>query len=88
MSASTPRTPTFALRRLGEFWRILGPDRPLYAAAIGVQALAAACQYVVPLVPQAVIDGVFSPEGTRMVVRHLDRQRLLLRRALEGADVV
>ena len=65
MSASTPRTPIFALRRLGEFWRILGPDRPLYAAAIGVQAVAAACQYVVPLVPQAVIDGVFSPEGTR-----------------------
>lgn len=83
MSASTPRTPTFALRRLGEFWRILGPDRPLYAAAIGVQALAAACQYVVPLVPQAVIDGVFSPEGTPMGAMSA---RILA--ALGGAEAV
>jgi ATP-binding cassette subfamily B protein len=58
--------PAAALRRLGDLWDILGRDRPLYAAAIAVQGMAACCSYVVPLVPQAVIDAVFSPEGTRV----------------------
>ena len=60
------RTPSFALGRLGDLWIVLGTDRPLYAGAIAVQALAATFSYVVPLVPQAVIDGVFSAPGTRM----------------------
>jgi ATP-binding cassette subfamily B protein len=51
---------------LGDLWIVLGTDRPLYAGAIAVQALAATFSYVVPLVPQAVIDGVFSAPGTRM----------------------
>ena len=63
MSHTQDPTPGRALARLGELWRILGPDRPLYAAAISLQGLAAACQYVVPLVPQAVIDGVLSAGG-------------------------
>lgn len=49
-----------SLARLGELWRILGEDRGLFASAIALQGLAAACQYAVPLVPQAVIDGVFA----------------------------
>ena len=60
------RKPSFALGRLGDLWIVLGTDRPLYAGAIAVQALAATFSYVVPLVPQAVIDGVFSAPGTRM----------------------
>lgn len=60
------RQPSFALGRLGDLWIVLGTDRPLYAGAIAVQALAATFSYVVPLVPQAVIDGVFSAPGTRM----------------------
>jgi len=60
------RTPSFALGRLGDLWIVLGTDRPLYAGAIAVQALAATFSYVVPLVPQAVIDGVFSAPGMRM----------------------
>ena len=60
------RQPSFALGRLGDLWIVLGTDRPLYAGAIAVQALAASFSYVVPLVPQAVIDGVFSAPGTRM----------------------
>lgn len=60
------RQPSFALGRLGDLWLVLGTDRPLYAGAIAVQALAATFSYVVPLVPQAVIDGVFSAPGTRM----------------------
>ncbi len=63
MSHTQDPTPGRALARLGELWRILGPDRPLYAVAISLQGLAAACQYVVPLVPQAVIDGVLSAGG-------------------------
>jgi ATP-binding cassette subfamily B protein len=51
---------------LGDLWIVLGTDRPLYAGAIAVQALAASFSYVVPLVPQAVIDGVFSAPGTPM----------------------
>ena len=60
------RKPSFALGRLGDLWIVLGTDRPLYAGAIALQALAASFSYVVPLVPQAVIDGVFSAPGTRM----------------------
>ena len=60
------RQPSFALGRLGDLWIVLGTDRPLYAGAIAVQALAATFAYVVPLVPQAVIDGVFSAPGTRV----------------------
>ncbi len=66
MTATPARTPSFALGRLGDLWIVLGTDRPLYAGAIAVQALAASFSYVVPLVPQAVIDGVFSAPGTRM----------------------
>jgi ATP-binding cassette subfamily B protein len=51
------------LRRLADLWTVLGPDRGLYAAAILVQGLAAACMYVVPLVPQATMDAIFPPEG-------------------------
>jgi ATP-binding cassette subfamily B protein len=66
MTVTPARTPSFALGRLGDLWIVLGTDRPLYAGAIAVQALAATFSYVVPLVPQAVIDGVFSAPGTRM----------------------
>jgi ATP-binding cassette subfamily B protein len=66
MTVTPARTPSFALGRLGDLWIVLGTDRPLYAGAIAVQALAASFSYVVPLVPQAVIDGVFSAPGTRM----------------------
>jgi ATP-binding cassette subfamily B protein len=66
MTVTPARTPSFALGRLGDLWIVLGTDRPLYAAAIAVQALAATFSYVVPLVPQAVIDGVFSAPGTPM----------------------
>jgi ATP-binding cassette subfamily B protein len=66
MTATPARTPSFALGRLGDLWIVLGTDRPLYAGAIAVQALAATFSYVVPLVPQAVIDGVFSAPGTPM----------------------
>ena len=66
MTATPARTPSFALGRLGDLWIVLGTDRPLYAGAIVVQALAATFSYVVPLVPQAVIDGVFSAPGTPM----------------------
>ncbi|MEN9641641.1 MAG: hypothetical protein RIR77_830 [Planctomycetota bacterium] len=66
MTATPARTPSFALGRLGDLWIVLGTDRPLYAGAIAVQALAASFSYVVPLVPQAVIDGVFSAPGTPM----------------------
>ena len=63
MTTAQDPTPRRALARLGELWHILGPDRPLYGAAIALQGVAAACQYVVPLVPQAVIDGVLAPGG-------------------------
>jgi ATP-binding cassette subfamily B protein len=66
MTVTPARTPSFALGRLGDLWIVLGTDRPLYAGAIAVQALAASFSYVVPLVPQAVIDGVFSAPGTRI----------------------
>jgi ATP-binding cassette subfamily B protein len=66
MTVTPARTPSFALGRLGDLWIVLGTDRPLYAGAIAVQALAATFSYVVPLVPQAVIDGVFSAPGTPM----------------------
>ena len=66
MTVTPARTPSFALGRLGDLWIVLGTDRPLYAGAIAVQALAASFSYVVPLVPQAVIDGVFSAPGTPM----------------------
>ncbi|MFM7799964.1 MAG: ABC transporter ATP-binding protein [Planctomycetota bacterium] len=48
-----------------------------------MQAAAAACQYVVPLVPQAVIDGVFAPgaEGPGPVAR-------AVLASLGGADAV
>lgn len=53
-------TPTPSIRRLADLWTVLGKDRPLYAAAIGVQGVVAALQYVVPLVPQSVMDVVFA----------------------------
>lgn len=62
-SPAPTASPSRALARLGELWRILGPDRTLFGAAITLQAAAAALQYVVPLVPQAVIDGVFPAAG-------------------------
>ncbi|MCE9620601.1 MAG: ABC transporter ATP-binding protein/permease [Planctomycetes bacterium] len=57
--------PAPSIRRLADLWTVLGRDRPLYAAAIVVQGLVAALQYVVPLVPQSVMDVVFgqSPRG-------------------------
>ena len=77
------RQPSFALGRLGDLWIVLGTDRPLYAGAIAVQALAATFSYVVPLVPQAVIDGVFSAPGTRM-----GAMSAWIIERLGGADVV
>ena len=77
------RQPSFALGRLGDLWIVLGTDRPLYAGAIAVQALAATFSYVVPLVPQAVIDGVFSAPGTRM-----GAMSAWIIKMLGGADVV
>jgi len=68
MTTAQDPTPRRALARLGDLWHILGPDRPLYGAAIALQGVAAACQYVVPLVPQAVIDGVLAPGGTAVGV--------------------
>ncbi|MFM8640230.1 MAG: ABC transporter ATP-binding protein [Planctomycetota bacterium] len=75
--------PARSLARLGEPWRILGEDRGLFTGAIALQAAAAACQYVVPLVPQAVIDGVFAPgaEGPGPVAR-------AVLASLGGADAV
>ena len=64
MADATPHDRTVPpLRRLADLWTVLGPDRGLYAAAIAVQGLAAACMYVVPLVPQATMDAIFAPEG-------------------------
>jgi ATP-binding cassette subfamily B protein len=79
----TPHPPARSLARLGELWRILGEDRGLFTGAIALQAAAAACQYVVPLVPQAVIDGVFAPgaEGPGPVAR-------AVLASLGGADAV
>ncbi|MFO0963404.1 MAG: ABC transporter ATP-binding protein [Phycisphaerales bacterium] len=63
MTAPQPSsTKAPSIRRLADLWAVLGPDRPLYAAAILVQGVAAACQFIVPLVPQAVIDAVFSAD--------------------------
>jgi ATP-binding cassette subfamily B protein len=65
--------PAPSIRRLADLWTVLGRDRPLYAAAIGVQGVVAALQYVVPLVPQSVMDVVFAtgakpaPELSRVV---------------------
>jgi ATP-binding cassette subfamily B protein len=83
MTVTPARTPSFALGRLGDLWIVLGTDRPLYAGAIAVQALAATFSYVVPLVPQAVIDGVFSAPGTRM-----GAMSAWIIERLGGADVV
>ena len=83
MTVTPARTPSFALGRLGDLWIVLGTDRPLYAGAIAVQALAATFSYVVPLVPQAVIDGVFSAPGTPMGAMST---RIMV--MLGGADVV
>jgi ATP-binding cassette, subfamily B, bacterial len=83
MTVTTARTPSFALGRLGDLWIVLGTDRPLYAGAIAVQALAATFSYVVPLVPQAVIDGVFSAPGTPM-----GAMSARIMAMLGGADVV
>ncbi len=64
MANATPTsTKAPALSRLADLWTVLGTDRPLYAGAIAVQGAAAACQYVVPLVPQATIDAVFTSDG-------------------------
>lgn len=83
MPSPTPHPPARSLARLGELWRILGEDRGLFAGAVALQAAAAACQYVVPLVPQAVIDGVFAPgaEGPGPVAR-------AVLGSLGGADAV
>ena len=83
MTVTPARTPSFALGRLGDLWIVLGTDRPLYAGAIAVQALAASFSYVVPLVPQAVIDGVFSAPGTPM-----GAMSARIMAMLGGADVV
>ena len=83
MTVTPARTPSFALGRLGDLWIVLGTDRPLYAGAIAVQALAASFSYVVPLVPQAVIDGVFSAPGTPM-----GAMSTRIMAMLGGADVV
>ena len=60
---STTKQPAPSIRRLTDLWTVLGKDRPLYAASIGVQGLVAALQYVVPLVPQSVMDTVFAQPG-------------------------
>jgi ATP-binding cassette subfamily B protein len=57
-----PAPPAPKIRRLADLWTVLGADRPLYAAAIAVQGLVAALQYVVPLVPQSVMDVVFGSD--------------------------
>lgn len=65
---SKPPPPAPSIRRLTDLWTVLGKDRRLYAAAIGVQGLVAALQYVVPLVPQSVMDVVFA-ESTKEAPR-------------------
>ncbi len=60
---SAKKPPAPSIRRLTDLWTVLGKDRPLYAASIGVQGLVAALQYVVPLVPQSVMDTVFAQPG-------------------------
>jgi ATP-binding cassette, subfamily B, bacterial len=56
-----PPAPAPSIRRLADLWTVLGKDRPLYAASIAVQGVVAALQYVVPIVPQSVMDVVLSP---------------------------
>jgi len=45
-------------------WTLIEGARPRYAAAIVAMVLSSCFLYLVPLVPQAVIDGVLLPSGT------------------------
>ncbi len=54
-------------------WRLMEGQRLRYGAAIGAMAVASCFMYLVPLVPQVVIDGVLSEDPAKVIGRHADR---------------
>jgi positive regulator of sigma E activity len=66
IAVTPPSDSTVPNRRLFRgMWDLMAGDRIRYGAALGSLLVAAGLLYLVPLVPQAVMDVVFLGEATR-----------------------